>query len=294
MKPGMGKHYHKVAGVVTVVIPGHIITCDLWQLGGAADKFEALDPDVPEPEPKPRPISGNDILHGTTGRPINDVPLDDDVIKYTVGPSRAGKEGKAFWTAPRMWPGQTVFILGGGPSLQNIDLNRLRESRVIAVNNAYQLAEWIDVVFYGDCRWYENHKDALLNFGGLKVTCCDQHTKLPGIKAIKRRNGTVGLDCNPALIAWNLSSGAAAINLAVHFGAKKIVLLGFDMRKINGRNNWHTSHAEGQDRDPYARFLATFPPIARDLIALDVECVNATPGSALGVFPIVDPAEVLP
>ena len=200
---------------------------------------------------------------------------------------------KAFWTVPELWPGGTCYILGGGPSLSLVSLERLHDRRVIAVNNAYQLGDWIDVMLYGDCRWLKWHEKALLDFPGLKVTSCNSHKDKPGIKAVKRHTLPFGITREPDRLNWNLSSGACAIGLAVRFGVKKIVLLGFDMRIVDDKTNWHKEHQDGRKKNPYERFLKPFPMIARDLEQLGVECVNATPGSALESFPIVEPESVL-
>ncbi|MHC5035412.1 MAG: hypothetical protein ACYTFZ_10285 [Planctomycetota bacterium] len=198
---------------------------------------------------------------------------------------------------PKMWPRGECFILGGGPSLRLIDVERLRGRRVIAVNQAYQLGKWIDVLFYGDCRWLLWNQKELLDWPGLKVTCCEAHNGKPGIRAVLRESRPFGICRDPSRVSWNLSSGAAAINLAVHFGVRRIVLLGYDMRKIEDEHNWHDEYKKriniNAKRDPYQRFLRPFPDIAKGLERAGVECVNATPGSAIGQFPIVDPEEVL-
>jgi hypothetical protein len=195
-----------------------------------------------------------------------------------------------------MWPDSEVFILGGGPGLNLVDIDKLKGRRVIAVNNAYQLAPWFDVMFFGDCRWYNWHKKGLREFAGLKVTACEGYGngKNPELKAMRRRNSPRGISSDRTILSWNLNSGACAINLAVHFGAKRIVLLGFDMRKINGSCNWHEDHETSNrpNHNPYARFLVPFPDIARDLKNMGIECVNATPDSALTHFPIVSIEEV--
>ena len=194
-----------------------------------------------------------------------------------------------------MWPEGECFILGGGPSLRDVKVEQLKNRRVIAVNNAYKLGDWIDVMFFGDCRWLDEHRNALLNFAGLKVTTCERHTSKPGIKVVRRRNTPFGIFTDPGILAWNLSSGASAINLAVHFGVKRIVLLGFDMRKNGDQWNWHNDYAPRRrsGEGPYPRFLGPFPHIARDLKQQDVECLDASPGSALDVFPQVKLEDLL-
>lgn len=207
-------------------------------------------------------------------------------------------DGKRFWPVPRLWPDRTVFILGGGPSLAGVDVERLRGQRVIAVNNAFKLGRWIDVMYFGDCRWLKWHKEELAKWPGLKVTTCDQHLSNLGldlnIKVVHKKASQTGLFRDPTTLAWNLSSGACAINLATHFGAKRIILLGYDMRKVDDRCNWHVEHPNAEKHNPYEKFMGRFPAIAQDLSLMGVECVNATPGSALRVFPIVDPETVMP
>jgi hypothetical protein len=197
------------------------------------------------------------------------------------------------WIVPKMWPGGTAYILGGGPSLLSADLSRLYNQNVIAVNQAFNLGPW-PVLFWGDCSWLDQNYADVMAFCGLRVTCCERQTKVPGVLVVKRQRGQYGISNDPATILWNSSSGAAAINLAYHFGVSKIVLLGYDMRRIDGRNNYHNDYPPPRTEDPYERFLRPFPAIAAALKAKHVEVINATPGSALKVWPICEPSEVLP
>lgn len=204
-------------------------------------------------------------------------------------------ERQGLWQVPALWPNGECFILGGGPSLAKIDIDSLRGRRVIAVNQAFKLAPWLDVMFYGDCRWLQQYSHGLLDFAGLKVTACEKHASEPGIKAVRRRNRPYGISRDPGFLNWNLSSGASAINLACHFGVKRIILLGFDMKKNGNRCNWHDDYINPVKlgaKNPYPRFMHPFPYIAEDLIKMNVECINATAGSALEEFSIVSPCDV--
>jgi len=110
-----------------------------------------------------------------------------------------------------------------------------------------------------------------------------------------RRDGNKrdGLTTRPGdFVSWNRSSGAAAISLAHRLGAKRVILLGFDMRLIGGQKNWHDDHIE-KFHKPFYRHLKSFPAIARDARELGIEILNATPGSAIKQFPFVDLEEVL-
>jgi len=309
-----------IAGRLVILRPGDIVECHELALGGARFKFDELPYEMakdadPGPDGVPRnsgPLQvrqhpgsdGYDVIHPVTGRSINDLPLTQKVAVDlegcvdTMSAKAHNRPGTTpGWKIPILWNSGTVFVFGGGPSLAGVDVNRLKGHRVIAVNNAYKLADWIDVMFYGDCRWLGGHADGLKRFSGLKMTTCPNHDsnlgRSIGIKVLAKRRQH-GIHSQPDAVNWNLSSGACAINVAVHLGAKRIILLGYDMRRVDGRNNWHPDHITTKDHNPYARFLTPFPIIAADLRRLGVECVNATPGSALTVFPIVDPEEVLP
>jgi hypothetical protein len=161
------------------------------------------------------------------------------------------------------------------------------------------------------------HKDRLLNFAGLKVTTRVECEKQPGIKVIRKRNSPWGISRDQGIVCSNKSAGGCAINLATLFGAKKIILFGYDMRKLTeeelaeierkavwnypsemSNHNWHSEHTDAQtekrsNRNPYGTFLEPFDLIAKGLRRDGIECINATPGSALTHFPIVKPVDVI-
>ena len=202
---------------------------------------------------------------------------------------------------PEIWRGEECFILGGGPSLGNVNLSRLRGKCVIAVNNAYELGPW-PVLLYGDCNWWRSmtnsagvgHCVALRAWGGLKIHPCQHSCQHRGSVVVQRRDRGYGVSRRADALQWNLSSGGCAIDLAVKFGVRRVVLLGFDMSSVQGKHNWHAAHGPRSAKfNPYPRHLLPFASIARDLDALGIECVNATPGSAIINFPMIDPEAVL-
>ena len=213
-----------------------------------------------------------------------------------------------FWTVPKLWPGSTVYILGGGPGLQLVDLEKLRPGRVIACNMAFRRAPWAEVVYFGDHHFPQDYAPDVRQFEGMRITSCPHHRKDRAFLTTGREY-THGISRHADAVCWNDSTGASAINLAVHFGAKRIILYGFDMRvwaekevreafgiyNPQLKTNFHTDyHANAGRKNPYAAFLKPFPAIARALKDLGIECLNATPGSAITEFPIVDPARTYP
>jgi len=224
------------------------------------------------------------------------------------------------WSVPPLWKDGTCWIIGGGPSMprqfnipENVIqdvmhrrsspaayspyLEALHNRHIIGVNNVYQIGEWIDTLFFGDCSWYVVHRLALAKWPKLKVTCCNRFSAKPSAKSngilylAKDRRKKYGISANPTTVAWNNNSGAAAISLAVHFGVKKIFLLGFDMSLDSDKvSHWHGSHAGNSNSKkkfyspPFARHLRGFPEIAADAVNLGVEIVNCSPNSAIQEF----------
>lgn len=163
----------------------------------------------------------------------------------------------------------------------------IKHRRVIATNNAYQLGPWVDFCFFGDCRWWDWHRKALATYAGITVTCCPR-LKDNGTKYLRcmERGKPVGIDSAPGKISWGRHTGASVINFAYHLGANPIVLLGYDMRRVDDKPNWHDQHP-CPDKNPYDRFLKSFPPIRRDAEALGLKIINCTPNSALTIFPMM-------
>ena len=214
---------------------------------------------------------------------------------------------QVFWEVPQLWKGDTAYILGGGPSINDLNFDLIRDKRVIGVNNSYgypvkkngELVEYIprdevDVCWYTDHGWFLIHRKWLKNFPGLKVHQTNKWYRQLGCKRVARGK-QYGIDLMRSRVAWNGNSGLSAINLAVHFGCKRIVLLGFDMHKMNGLN-WHTDHNNKPPRfDPFSRFMIGLPHIKRDAIVLGVEILNATPNSAIPelIFPNVTLEDII-
>ncbi len=223
------------------------------------------------------------------------------------------------WKIPRIWEDGDVWILGGGPSVLaqfNIPkevqqsvldgtsppnvyseyFSPLHDKHVIGINIAYMIGDWIDMVFFGDSGFFLANKTGLAKYKGICVSCHPSIEKYEWVKFVGRdTKHPQGISPNPYKVSWNENSGAAAISLAAHSGAKRIILLGFDM-KLNSdqKQHWHGVYRKGggsakpKNRPnslPFDRHLKGFNAIARDAKALGIEILNANPDSAITVFP---------
>ena len=75
------------------------------------------------------------------------------------------------------------------------------------------------------------------------------------------------------------------MNLAVLWGAKRLVLIGFDAGPLYGKDHFFGKHPkELRNESPYASFRRNFDLVARDLKALGVSVVNTSIDSHLTCF----------
>ncbi|MEW6462940.1 MAG: hypothetical protein AB1459_17600 [Pseudomonadota bacterium] len=88
------------------------------------------------------------------------------------------------------------------------------------------------------------------------------------------------------------NSGAGAVSLAAHWGAERIILLGYDCQKTGGRAHWHGDHPAGLgNAGSLDKWPGQFRQLAQHLGSLDV--INCSRETALAVFPRRSLDEVL-
>ena len=191
------------------------------------------------------------------------------------------------WRPDNKWEGEDVFIIGGGDSLRNFDWSLLKDERTIGCNDAFLLGEeTCKICMFGDAPWFRRHKTELAKFKGIVFTNATQlyRTQLSWLWTTQRESK--GL--SKRSIAWNDNTGAAAVNLALLLGAKRIFLLGFDMHSSKeGNTNWHSKSKNKIKKDVYVKFLIGFTQLN---IALKKkfpgrEIINVTDDSDLDLFP---------
>ncbi len=194
-------------------------------------------------------------------------------------------------SVPKAWPGSTVVCLGGGPSLTAEDVDYCRgKARVIAVNDAYRLAPWADALYGCDVQWWKWHH-GVREFSGEKWSLeqpnwGNWHDRWSDIQLLKNA-GDHGLSLDPTEIATGSNSGYQAVNLAVLYGARRVVLLGYDMQTKGTQSHWFGHHPQRAGVvAPFAQFLESFKSLVKPLADLGVEIVNCTPGSRLRCFPM--------
>lgn len=202
-----------------------------------------------------------------------------------------------FWTPEPVWHGQTCFVLASGPSLTSDLAERVCGRHTIVVNSSCLLAPWADILFFTDNGWFERHQDIVADWPGMVITL-SRATKRALPDKVKRVRGELRPDFPPLgadHVRQGRSSGHTAVSVALALGAGRIVLLGYDMRLVDGREHHHDDYA-GTPRDLaiYKReFVPGFTGWAAAARRVGAEIVNATPGSAVSEFTFVSLDRIL-
>jgi hypothetical protein len=186
----------------------------------------------------------------------------------------------------REWRQEPVFILGGGPSVNGLDLTQLEGHKVIAINSAWRTYKAADVLFYADGRWWREYgKNSSGEFSGQVVTTASERPR----NAITRKKVSprLGLANNPGELALDKSSVSGAINEAVHRGSDLIVLLGVDGKLGEGGKRHHHGEKYMWELVPkcFDQHAVEFKALAPSLEACRVRVINANPDSKIEVWP---------
>ena len=159
----------------------------------------------------------------------------------------------------------TWAVLATGESLSQAVVDSLRgKVKVVAVNNSVALAPWADALAAADGAWWK-HTGFNDRFTGLKYTAAPDWYALDGVSRL------------PNVIS-GINSGLLGIKVAEYLGAKKIILLGFDMKGGHFFGS-HPAPLNNPDAKQFERFKQQF---SEHKTKIDI--VNCTPYSALDCF----------
>lgn len=195
----------------------------------------------------------------------------------------------------RNW--QSCVVAATGPSFNAQVARECCIFNMIAVNDAYRLAPWAEVLYACDASWWDVHKGCP-DFHGEKWSSHDNETnnktkcaKTYGLHLVPgHKSNRFSLDDT---VSYGSNSGFQAINLAILFGATYIVLVGFNMCKVNGKRHFFGNHPEPlRNAVSYEDWLEIFTEAASNLPE-GIRIVNATPDSALDCFPKLSLEEAL-
>jgi hypothetical protein len=189
------------------------------------------------------------------------------------------------------WVDETVVIVASGPSTQHVDLTLLEGHRIVVVAHGYRAVPYASVLVVGGQAFYASNK--LSDFRGDLVIAAQECASWSWLRqsderlVYMRRAGALGLTDDPGALCGSESSVMLAINYVVHRGVKQIVLLGCDgkpgqdgQRRI-GNTGRDTANALARYQAQERAMSSQIAPLA----ALGISIVNASPDTALTVYP---------
>lgn len=176
------------------------------------------------------------------------------------------------------WFGEVAAVVAAGESAAIAGVGLLRgRCRVIAVNRSYELVPWAEALYGADGLFWD-HYPAARSFAGLRVTASRDAARAHRLQLVTVSGEHRFLVDQPGTIGHGGHSGFQAINLAVQFGARKLLLIGFDL----SGDHWHAKHPTRNPRpqtlDKWRRRLDAE---ADRLAELDIAVVNCSLASAL-------------
>ena len=192
--------------------------------------------------------------------------------------------------------GQEVFIVGGGYSIEQINKDFLQDKLVVGINDAYQFLPNAAALYWCDNSWVARHMHLLKEHPCQHRFNAAPHYRVHIEKDIDASGGATalhltgdkGFDPNPDCVKGN-NGGTHALNLTINMGARRIYLLGFDMRDDPlkpGKFHYHNNHIVTPRIDVYTEFIDAMKELNKEVrrLRIDVDIVNCSPTSALQCF----------
>jgi hypothetical protein len=195
------------------------------------------------------------------------------------------------------WTGRDVAIMASGPSVKKDDVALLRDRlTVFAIKKNVELAPFAEAVYGCDYPWWRS-VHGLKDFKGWKFAYADRAVNQFGLRKID-------IDLKQDRLLWDRvgltgaggNSGFHALNLAAQFGARRILLLGFDCQDRSGAHWYGRNTAQGMGNpgeNNFRRWIPAFATAAQQLEERGVEVINASQITAVKGFPKISVAETL-
>lgn len=187
--------------------------------------------------------------------------------------------------AEPIWQGETCFIVAGGPSLAGFDFSRLDGRKVIVINSSVFAYPAAPVLYFGDSRWWVwNCKKVKETYSGHIFTASEISDGR--VRNLVKRAPPPHISTDRGQVTMQRTSLTAALNLAVHFGCPRVVLLGADQQPApNGRTHHHEPHPIPQMRGCWDVQMKELRLVAKSLAELGVEVINTSLGSRIDWWP---------
>lgn len=184
------------------------------------------------------------------------------------------------------WSNEICTIVASGPSAASVNLYRgVGKTRFVAVNNSWKIAPWSDFLFACDYRWWEGTKGCL-EFGGWRVTTDRRAVDTWNLLRLVTTLSDDRLQFEDGKVGWGGNSGFQSLNMVVHFGCKRIILVGFDVTTKYGLH-WHEPYTGVNNPTPSKtlRWQRSLDGAYPTLQNIGVKVINCSLQSRLKKYP---------
>jgi len=173
-----------------------------------------------------------------------------------------------------------AFILGGGSSISDLDLNVMDGQHVVAINRSFETYPCSEM-FFGDMSFFEEFGDKFMALDLPKITVKRKLKGIPGISVIGKPSNSNNLQKSPSQLIKS-NSGVMALNYILQRGCKFVVLLGMDLCEIGGRKHHHDGYTHHSPPKSCETMLKEWQGLrAQVWREFNADIIHATPGSAL-------------
>jgi hypothetical protein len=194
----------------------------------------------------------------------------------------------------------SVVCIASGPSLSVAQLGLVGAAQqkgsvhTIVTNTTWAAYRQADILYACDQMWWKVYiSEVRAGFKGELWTRNRAAATQYGLNHITSY-GKPGLTDVPNAIHEGGNSGYQIMNLAYLFGARRIIMVGYDMKSMGKVTHHHGAHPSRlSNSHPFEKWVPRFKPLADGLRRAGVEVVNCTSSTALECFPRADLEQTL-
>lgn len=185
---------------------------------------------------------------------------------------------------------ETAVIIGTGPSLTIKQLEQVNHLKRFGCNRAFEFD--LDVLAATNYQFWDYYWPEIKDLRCDKWTPFKPSAEKYGINYIEER-GEAGLSTDPSYIHHHHGSGPIILNIALHYGIKKMLLIGWDMRfPTDGKRHYFGEYPESMQH--WTKNIGENGEILGLIKEMEtinpsdygIEIINCTPNSALTHFPM--------
>lgn len=190
-----------------------------------------------------------------------------------------------------------AICIAGGPSLTPEQIETVRNFPetflVIGVNNAFQICDYLDVLYAADPDWWDRFAPDCPT-GPRRMSTWVRADNAPDMANFRPRADVdyirgasgAGFSNDPSEVVLGGNSGHHAIQIAMHYGCREVLLLGYDFGPLDGRAHWFGDYGEARfDRKSHwEQWKRPMIIGAKQAEARGVRVINCSQRSALKCF----------